>query len=217
VRDPQSRVNTFAHVNYRPENVRTGMLLCINGTGIQNRWIRNLVGPELSYDQLNELGEKAPVGSSGVRMLPFGNGAERMLDNKNILGSVHNIDFNRHGRAEIVRASQEGIACAFRYGVDLLRANGVATSVVRAGHANLFLSPLFARSFVNFTGLAVELFDSDGSVGAALGAGVGIGHYASPKEAMGGIRKIRTIEPEKDSVYGEIYQDWKKLLEEKTR
>jgi len=213
--DPQSRVNTFAHVNYLPQSVRTGMLLCINGTGIQNRWIRNLVGTDLSYSDLNAIGETAAVGSAGLRILPFGNGAERMLDNRTVLGQIHNIDFNRHGRAEIVRAGQEGIACAFRYGVDLLRANGVDTSVVRAGHANLFLSPLFARSFVNFTGLAVELFDNDGSVGAALGAGVGIGHYASPKEAVRDISKIRTIEPEKDGVYEEIYMDWKKLLEEK--
>lgn len=211
--DLRSRVNTFAHVNYLPEHVRTGMLLCINGTGIQNRWIKELTGGELSYDALNKIGAQAPAGSRGLKVLPFGNGAERMLENKMLNAHIIDIDFNRHGRAEVVRASQEGIASAFRYGLDIMRETGVHTSVIRAGHANLFLSPLFTHAFVNVTGTAVELYDLDGSVGAALASGVAIGHYKSPEEAVANIKKIDTVEPKEQHIYEEIYQQWKQTLE----
>lgn len=210
--DPLSRVNTFAHVNYLPEHIRTGVLLCINGTGIQNRWIKELVGDGLSYDDLNKLGEQAPAGSKGLKVLPFGNGAERILENKMLNSHLINIDFNRHGRAEVIRASQEGIACAFRYGLDIMRKTGVNTSVIRAGHANLFLSPLFTHAFVNVTGTSVELFDHDGSVGAALAAGVGVGHYSDPGEAVANIKKIKTVEPTEQHIYEEIYQQWEQVL-----
>ncbi|MGJ1361461.1 xylulokinase [Sphingobacterium spiritivorum] len=210
--DPQSRVNTFAHVNYLPEDVRTGILLCINGTGIQNSWIRKMAGNDLSYNELNALGQQAPVGSKGLKILPFGNGAERMLNNKLIHSHIQQIDFNKHGKAEIVRASQEGIAFAFRYGLDILRENGLHPSVIRAGYANLFLSPLFCDSFVNVTDTPVELFNNDGSVGAALGAGIGVGYYKEAKEAFRNMKKIRTIEPVQTAVYEELYQEWKMLL-----
>jgi xylulokinase len=213
--DPLSRVNTFAHVNYLPRQIRTGMLLCINGTGIQNRWIKNMMGEQLSYDLLNSIGMQAPFGSNGLKVLPFGNGAERMLDNKTIGGHIQQIDFNRHGKAEVVRASQEGIACSFRYGLDIMRENGVNTSVIRAGHTNLFLSPLFCHAFVNITGTTVELFDNDGSVGAALGAGVGIGYYSSPQEAVKNIKRTHIIEPEEPAISEELYQEWKHLLLQK--
>lgn len=213
--DPYSRVNTFAHVNYLPEHIRTGMLLCINGTGIQNRWMKNILGAEASYDQLNGIGSHAPIGSHGLKVLPFGNGAERMLDNKNINSHIHGIDFNRHGKAELIRAAQEGISCAFRYGLDLMRTNGVSTSVIKAGKANLFLSELFTQSFVNVTNTTVELYDHDGSAGAALGAGVGIGYYVTPKEAVQNIKRIQVIVPDESDRYEELYQEWKKLLSEK--
>lgn len=210
--DPFSRVNTFAHVNYHPDHIRTGMLLCINGTGIQNRWIKKMVGEQLSYEELNKIGQQAPPGSNGLKILPFGNGAERMLKNNTVDSHICHIDFNRHGKAEIIRASQEGIACAFRYGLDVMRENGVNTSVIRAGHTNLFLSPLFCGSFVNITGTGVELFDSDGSVGAALGSGVGIGHYTAPNEAVQNIKKVGAVEPHGQEVFEEVYQEWKRLL-----
>ncbi|QQT28163.1 xylulokinase [Sphingobacterium spiritivorum] len=210
--DPQSRINTFAHVNYLPDDIRTGILLCINGTGIQNSWIRRMIGADMSYNELNTLGQQAPAGSKGLRILPFGNGAERMLGNKLIHSHIHHIDFNKHGKAELIRASQEGIAFAFRYGLDILRENGLHPSVIRAGYANLFLSPLFCDSFVNVTDTPVELFNNDGSVGAALGAGIGVGYYTEPKEAFQNMKKIRTIEPVQTAVYEELYQEWKMLL-----
>jgi len=215
IADPQSRVNSFAHVNYLPAHIRTGMLLCINGTGILNRWVKNLLGDTLSYAQMNDLGAQSPIASKGIKVLPFGNGAERMLNNKNVGSDVYGIDFNRHGRAEIIRAAQEGIACAFRYGLDLMRNNGVQTKVIKAGKANLFLSDLFTHSFVNVTDTVVELYDHDGSAGAAMGAGVGIGYYVSPQEAVQNIKKIQVIEPSYKTQYEELYQDWNKLLTEK--
>jgi xylulokinase len=147
------------------------------------RWTKNLFGSS-GYTQMNEQASKAPLGSDGLRILPFGNGAERMLNNKLVGVHFHNIDLNLHTPAHIFRAVQEGIACAFRYGVDIMRENGMNPNRIRAGKANLFLSDLFTETFVNVTGVPVELYKNDGSVGAALGAGIGAGIFASPKRGI---------------------------------
>lgn len=210
--DPQSRVNTFAHVNYTEENKRLGILLCINGTGSLNRWVKNLFGPTTSYKQMNAAGQKINIGAEGLRILPFGNGAERMLNNRQVGVHLQNIDLNLHTQAHIFRAEQEGIAFAFRYGLDIMRSNGLNPTVIRAGRANLFLSDLFLEAFVNSTGVPVELYDNDGSVGAALGAGIGSGTYTSPAEAFSQIKSIQLVEPSLTEIYEPVYQDWLNLL-----
>src|SRR5687767_10995562 len=149
--DPQSRVNTFAHVNYTSDEKRLGVLLCINGTGILNRWVKNVFSPAVSYADMNSQAQKVPVGANGLRILPFGNGAERMLQNRIIGVHFHHIDLNLHTQAHLFRAVQEGLACAFRYGLDIMRENGMNPKVIRAGKANLFLSDLFTEAFVNTT------------------------------------------------------------------
>jgi xylulokinase len=211
--DPFSRVNTFAHVNHSKTQQRLGVLLCINGTGILNRWIKNVLAPEMSYQQLNVLAATVPIGAAGLRVLPFGNGAERMLQNKIIGAQLLNIDLNLHSQAHIIRAAQEGIAFAFRYGLDILRENGIQPSVIRAGRANMFLSDLFTEAFVNTTNVPVELYDADGSVGAAIGAGIGAGIYLSPKEAFNNINPLKWVVPTVAKQYDEVYQHWKFLLQ----
>jgi xylulokinase len=210
--DKQSRVNTFAHVNYTSEQKRLGVLLCINGTGSLNRWIKSLFGSSVSYLQMNDEASKAPAGSDGLRILPFGNGAERMLNNKQVGVHLHNIDLNLHSRSHLFRASQEGIAFAFRYGLDIMRSNGMNPSVIRAGKANLFLSDVFAESFVNITGIPVQLYKNDGSAGAALGAGIGANIFSSPAEAFEHFHPIQLIEPGNQKLET-AYQEWKALLE----
>jgi len=213
--DPQSRVNTFAHVNHAPDKKRLGVLLCINGTGILNRWVKNVFSPGVSYAEMNRLAQQVKPGSDGLRVLPFGNGAERMLGNKIIGVHFHHIDLNTHGQAHIFRAAQEGIAFAFRYGLDIMRENGMDPQVIRAGSANLFLSGLFADTFVNATHVPVELYKNDGSIGASLGAGIGAGAFASPKEAFRGMERLSLVEPDSKRMqqYDEIYGEWKALLE----
>ena len=209
--DQQSRVNTFAHVNYAGDKQRLGVLLCINGTGSMYRWAKNSFGANLSYQQMNSEAANAPVGSDGLRILPFGNGAERMLNNKLVGAHLHNIDLNLHTQAHLFRAVQEGIACAFRYGLDIMRSNGMNPTIIRAGKANLFLSDLFAQTFVNVTGVPVELYKNDGSVGAALGAGIGAGIFKSPSEAFEHMHPVQLIEPTNTTIEA-VYQDWKALL-----
>jgi len=209
--DPQSRVNTFAHVNYSEEEKRTGVLLCINGTGSMYRWTKNLFGSAVSYQQMNEIANHAPIGCDGLRILPFGNGAERMLNNELVGVHFHHIDLNLHTQAHIFRAVQEGIACAFRYGVDIMRENGMSPTVIRAGKANLFLSDLFAQTFVNATGIPVELYKNDGSVGAALGAGIGAGIFNNAAEAFSNMHPVQLIEPT-SKMFEPVYQEWKGLL-----
>ena len=212
--DPQSRVNTFAHVNYTNEHKRLGVLLCINGTGSFYRWIKNTIAPGISYTQSNEQAQKAPLGSDGLRILPFGNGAERMLNNKQVGAHLINIDLNLHTPAHIFRAAQEGIACAFRYGLDIMRNNGMNPTVIRAGKTNMFLSDLFTQTFVNATGVPVELYNNDGSLGAALGAGIGAEIFSSPAEAFSNSTRVGYVEPTGTEEFEGIYQDWKADLDE---
>jgi xylulokinase len=221
--DKFSRVNAFAHVNHKAPSpvggeVRLGVLLCINGTGIMNSWIKKLCGDDLSYDEINAQAAKIKPGSEGLFVLPFGNGAERMLQNKMIGAHISNIDLNKHTKAHIFRAVQEGIAFAFRYGLDIMKENGLQPTIIRAGKSNLFLSDVFVQSFVNATGVAVELYSNDGSVGAALGAGIGAGIYKTFDEAFSKFKSLKKITPtntESDNyrIYNELYTSWKKLLE----
>lgn len=213
--DPQSRVNTFAHVNYTESEKRLGILLCINGTGSMNRWAKSLLAPGSSYNDINTAAKKIAIGAEGLRILPFGNGAERMLNNKIVGGHLENIDFNLHSSPHIFRAVQEGIAFAFRYGLDIMRSNGLQPKVIRAGKANLFLSDLFLEAFVNSTGVPVELYDNDGSVGAALGAGIGAGTYRNSAAAFSNIKPVQLVEPDAGLNYEPVYQDWLQTLKAK--
>jgi len=211
--DEQSRVNTFAHVTYSNSTPHTGVLLCINGTGSMYRWARHNFAPDLSYNAINSLSATAPIGSKGLIVLPFGNGAERMLGNKFTGAQIKGIDLNLHTRADIFRAVQEGIACAFRYGLDILRENGMQVKVIRAGSANLFLSDVFAQTFVDLTGISLELYQNDGSVGAAIGAGIGAGMFSSAEEAFSKHEIVKHFQPKNSEAYEGIYQQWKKTLQ----
>lgn len=212
--DPQSRVNSFAHVNHSTEQKSIGVLLCINGTGIMNRWIKDMAGGHLSYAQINEQAANIPLGSDGLTILPFGNGAERMLGNKLTGAQISNLQLTTHQPPHLFRATQEGIACAFRYGLDILKENGVRPSVIRAGKANMFLSKLFTDLFVNFTGTPVELYENDGATGAAIGAGIGAGIYATPGEAFRNYKPVALAEPNNNQkAYLSIYERWKGILE----
>jgi xylulokinase len=213
--DKQSRVNTFAHVNHTQENKRLGILLCINGTGILNNWIRHATGGHLSYAQMNDAAHDIKPGSDGLYILPFGNGAERMLNNQTVQAHIHNIDLNKHTSSHIFRATQEGIAFSFRYGLDIMRENGLMPSVIRAGRANLFLSDVFTEAFVNATHVPVELYDCDGSVGAAIGAGLGAGVYSSEKDAFTNMKRLKYIEPSDGAVYDNLYHEWQLLLQQR--
>jgi len=213
--DPLSRVNTFAHGNYDRDNVRLGVLLCINGTGILNAWMKRVVAPEqIGYAEMNELAATVPIGAEGLSIVPFGNGAERMLRNENPGASVHGINFNIHTKAHLLRAAQEGIAFSFAYGMEVMQKMGMEIKTIKAGHANLFLSPLFQRTLVNVTGATVELYETDGAVGAAKGAGIGAGVYKDSDEAFATLKHLGTVEPETDvTAYKAAYELWKTKIQ----
>jgi xylulokinase len=212
--DPKSRVNTFVHVNHTVDKPRYGVLLCLNGTGILNSWLKHNTGT-IDYGQMNELAAKAPVGSDGLVILPYGNGAERTLENCNIGASIHGLNFNIHNRSHLLRAAQEGIVFALNYGLEIMHNAGVKVKTVRAGYANMFLSPLFGEAFSTVTGATVELYNTDGSQGAARGAGIGAGIYREIKDAFAGLKPIKTIEPGKSlrSAYHQAYAAWERVLE----
>lgn len=225
--DPLSRVNTFAHVNHGTgqtsqlrfpgdAQTRLGVLLCINGTGILNSWIRRNVAPErCSYDELNRMAESAPIGSEGISIIPFGNGAERVMQNKETGCSIHGVNFNIHNRNHLVRAAQEGIVFSFRYGIDVMKGMGMDVNKIHAGRANMFLSPLFRNTLAGVTGALIELYETDGSVGAAKGAGIGSGIYKDNNEAFSSLKCLKVIEPDLhlQSRYQEAYERWLGILQ----
>lgn len=212
--DKLSRVNTFAHVNHNQPDTRLGVLLCINGTGILNAWMKRTVAPEgIGYAEMNDLAESVPVGAEGLSIIPFGNGAERVLQNQNPGASISGINFNIHTKAHLLRAAQEGIAFSFAYGMDIMAQMGMEIKTIKAGHANLFLSPLFRRTLASVTGATIELYETDGAVGAAKGAGIGAGIYKDHNEAFTTLRHMATVKPEADCApYKAAYQKWVEAL-----
>ncbi|MCK5821869.1 MAG: carbohydrate kinase [Bacteroidales bacterium] len=216
VPDPAGRVNLFAHVNHTKEITRLGVLLCVNGTGIQYSWLRNqLFGQEISYSDMNKWAEAVGPGADNLRIFPFGNGVERLLQNQDYGGKILNLDFNRHSKSHLVRAAQEGIIFALNYGFETMREMGVKTNVVKAGSANMFLSNLFAQIFASVTNTHVELYDTDGATGAARAAGIGAGIFSNSQEAFSALKKIKEIQPDTNliKIYEDIYGEWKNELE----
>ncbi len=214
--DPKSRVNTFVHVNHTKENPSYGVLLCVNGTGILNSWLNKLLGAQkLDYSEMNLLGASTPIGSEGLVFLPFGNGAERILQNKNLGAHLLGLDLIKHNKNHVIRAAQEGIVAALTYGFRIMQDMGMDLKTVKAGHANMFLSPLFRKTFVHMNNVVLELYDTDGAQGAARGAGIGAGIFASDAEAFQGLKLLETVEPNSNFLdnYEEVYQNWKEKLE----
>ncbi|MBS2098445.1 carbohydrate kinase [Carboxylicivirga linearis] len=212
--DPKGRVNTFAHVNHSNTDPRLGVLLCINGTGILNSWLRKNVAAELDYVQMNEEASVVAPGSNGLLFFPFGNGAERVLQNENPGSSLVNLNFNHHTRAHVIRAAQEGIAFSFKFGMDVMELTGIETKVIKAGKANMFLSPIFRQTLADVTGSTIELYETDGALGAARGAAYGAGLYSSLSEAFDSLTKVGVIEPNKENeaTLKSTYEEWKSKL-----
>lgn len=212
--DGQSRVNTFVHVNHTDKEQRLGVLLCINGTGILNSWMRHEVAGDLSYEKINQLASTVAPGSDGVTILPFGNGAERMLGNQEPGCVISGVNFNTNSKTHLLRAAQEGIAFAFKYGMKAMEETGIDLKVIRAGKANLFLSPIFRETLATITGVRIELYDTDGALGAARGAAVGAGLYASFEEAFKELKVLETIEPnpKEEASLLQAYEKWERML-----
>lgn len=214
--DPKSRVNTFAHVNYSKQQDRLGVLLCINGTGILNAWTKRNIAPEgIGYQDLNDIADTVPIGSDGISVIPFGNGAERVLVNREVGASIHGINFNRHTRAHLLRAEQEGIVFSFCYGMEIMRKMGMDIKTIHAGKANMFLSKMFRDTLASTSGATIDLLETDGSMGAAKGAGMGCGIYKDHDEAFASLKRVATIEPDvaHEGEYLEAYARWKECLQ----
>jgi xylulokinase len=212
--DSLSRVNTFLHVNHTRDLTRLGVLLCINGTGILNSWIRRYAGSNLSYNEMNDLAATVAPGSNGLYILPFGNGSERMLLNRDIGARIAGLNFNTHSSAHLFRAAQEGIAFSFRYGLDIMKETGIVPEIMRAGSANMFLSKVFRDTLSCITQTEIHLYNTDGSLGAARGAGIGSGYYKSEREAFTGLAEVGVTEPDRSKLYlyQEAYSKWRDHL-----
>jgi xylulokinase len=222
--DKKSRVNGFAHVNYTVDNQRIGLLLCINGAGIQNSWLKQIAGKDLTYDEINSLAESVPVGSDNLVILPFGNGGERVFENQNIGSHISGLYFNRHTNAHLFRAGLEGIAFAFVYGINILKEMGLEINVLRVGNDNLFQSKIFAETIATLANCTIEIIETTGAIGAAKAAGVGVGIYKTVTEAVGNTCKkagylpdgevgFESVRPLDDKAnYEKAYEKWVGVL-----
>lgn len=211
--DPNCRVNSFAHVNYTKDLRRIGVLMCINGTGILNRWLKENFFPTNSYTDLNNYAKQSEIGSKDLMCFPYGNGAERIFNNKIIGGSFRNLDFNRHKKNEISRSVQEGIAFSMVYGLELLNSSGIVPKKIMAGYANMYLSSIFSSTIVNASNVPIQLLESDGAYGAALGAGIGSHYYKSVNEGINSIQLLSEILPDQNKNQTmDFYEKWKSEL-----
>lgn len=213
--DIDGRVNSFAHVNYSKQNPNVGVLLCINGSGIQYRWINQEIATQgTSYFDMEKIMSNVPVGSDGLRMLPFGNGAERMLGNKDIGAHIQGLQFNRHSKPHLFRAALEGIAFSFFYGIEVMNSLGMDIKTMRVGNDNLFQSEIFSETISTLMNGKIEMVETTGAIGAARGVGFTIGHFKRLKEAMQGDKIIKTYAPNANAnSYQEAYRYWKQDLE----
>ncbi len=212
VSDRWSRVNGFVHVNHSAAAPRIGILLCINGAGIQYSWAKlQMAGGDLTYPEMEKLAASVPAGADGLRILPFGNGAERMLGNLDTGARIYNLRFNRHTHAHLFRAALEGIAFSFVYGINILKQMGLNVSVMRVGNDNLFRSAIFSSTIANLTGSRIELMDTSGATGAAIASGVATGAFSSLSGAMQSSEVVTIYEPEKDrAALNKAFADWVK-------
>ncbi|MDN5212692.1 FGGY family carbohydrate kinase [Fulvivirgaceae bacterium BMA12] len=213
--DPASRVNAFVHVNHEVEKARIGILLCINGAGIAYSWIKkHMADQDVTYEDLEKMAQSIPVGADDLRIIPFGNGAERILSNKNVGAQFINLNFNRHKQAHMVRASLEGIAFSFIYGIDILKEMGLNIQLIRVGNDNLFQSTIFSQTIASLLDCSIEVVDATGAVGAAKAAGIATGHYRDLREANSGLKVVNSFQPNTDRrIYQDAYQVWKHDLE----
>ena len=212
--DPKSRVNTFAHLNHAEGQTRLGVLLCINGTGILNSWMHHNVVPNVDYPDMDRMATQVPIGCDGVSVMPFGNGAERVLQNKEVGCSIHGLNFNRHTASHLIRASQEGIAFSFCYGIEIMQQMGMNIQTIHAGRANMFKSALFRDTLSTISGAAIDVYKTDGADGAAKGAGMGAGIYRDSNEAFASLDLFAHVEPDNAhrDEYLAAYIRWKEIL-----
>ncbi len=213
--DPKSRINGFAHVNHHPRNPRLGLMLCINGAGIQYAWLKKqMADPGISYEDMEKMIEPIPIGADGLRILPFGNGAERMLTNQSPGAQINNLQFNRHKQAHFFRAALEGIAFSFVYGFKILQKSGIAPSVIKVGNDNLFQSKIFSETLANLLGCNIEIIQTNGAAGAAKGSGIGSGYYQNFAEAVSKNEIEKVYHPDSDTTddYLNAYQAWEEDL-----
>ena len=214
VYDAASRVNGFAHVNYAPDDPKIGVLLCINGAGIQYSWLKQQMSNEgISYADMESMASSVTIGSEGLRILPFGNGAERMLSNATIGAQINNLQFNRHKQAHFYRAGLEGIAFSFVYGIQVLKDMGFDINSMRVGNDNLFQSNVFSETIANLVGCEITVVETTGAAGAAKAAGLRTGFYTTLKEAIGTSGEIMTYSPKPSEAHEQAYQIWKSDLE----
>lgn len=212
--DPLSRVNGFAHVNYTKETPNVGVLLCINGAGIQYHWLRQHVAQnKWSYPAMEEMAANIPIGAAGLSILPFGNGAERVLENKDIGARMCNLQFNRHETAHLIRAGLEGIAFSFVYGLKIMRQMGLSIDHLRVGNDNLFQSSIFSNTIATLTGVEIEVVETTGAIGAAKAAGVAVKAFDHLEEALGNTETVNTFNPDNHlAAYQAAYQSWEDQL-----
>ena len=215
VYDQKSRINTFAHVNYEQAHNRIGVLLCLNGAGIQYSWIKHQIArSNHTYADMERMASSVPVGADGLCILPYGNGAERMLENREPNAHMFNLQFNRHTRGHIYRAALEGVAFSFVYGINILKELNLNVDIIRVGNDNMFQSKIFSTTLATLLNCEIEVVETTGAIGAAKAAGIAVGLYSNLKEALSNVKPVQVYDPVYNTgLCNQAYSYWLSWLE----
>jgi len=178
------------------------------------RWIKEQFGAE-SYSAMEQQAERIPVGSEGLRILPFGNGAERLLENLETGAQINNLQLNIHKAGHFYRAGLESIAFAFAYGLEMMMPLMGETDTIRAGNDNLFQSDVFSTTLATILDVEIEIIETTGSLGAAVASGINEGSVRNLEGKLSNLNKLKSYVPAVDQKpYLEAYELWRTDLKQ---
>jgi xylulokinase len=159
-----------------------------------------------------------PVGCEGLINFPFGNGAERIFNNKIIGSHFINLNFNKHGKAHLYRSAIEGIAFSFAYGIELMKEDQSLINVIKAGNDNLFQSKVFVETLCSIIGNNIQIFNTNGAIGAARASTIEGNNFDYFKKSSTGNDLVSEYEPKNNNEeYILAYEKWKKELNKKIK
>ncbi len=146
------------------------------------RWFRDAFGGD--YAELDYAAESLPIGSCGLMFHPYLNGELTPYANPKLCASFIGVR-SMHEKAHFARAVLEGVAMSMLDCMNAIENIGIphADSAFIIGGGGK--SPLWRQMISDALGIKlIGMKHSDSSLGTAMLAGIAVGHFASPEEAV---------------------------------
>jgi xylulokinase len=159
--------------------------LAVGGTlcGAALEWYRRLFAPGVPWDVLEGEAEAVDADASELVLVPYLQGERTPVWDESARGMLLGLDLS-HGRADVFRATVEGIALGFRDCLEVVEDGGVRVSeVVAANGAGQ--SALLRQTLADALGVPVTWSHDRGGTleGAAILAGLGTGVFPTARAA----------------------------------